>query len=323
MTFKETITSTEMSDDLQAVDCGMNLQSLLGRTTSQPVEVGIVDWLRDLDQALERSRDSRKPVFALFQEVPGCSGCEQFGKDVLSNPVVVAAIEDLFVPLLIHNNTGGRDAEVLAAFGEPAWNFQVVRFLDHNADDIIERRDRVWETGPLVARMVQALQLSGQPVPKYLRLIEQENSDRLGLVHFAQSCFWVGEMEIGQIDGVVATQAAFMGGHEVTSVWFDPEEITLTTLARQAAARGVASIVFTDEAGKAELSGSGHKVKPIDTKSHRVAPKSDQKRQVRGVSGLGDLSIAQYTKVNAFMRSSLERASAFLPPSQSNLLARR
>lgn len=116
----------------------MNLNAL-----QQPMEVGLVQWGRDLDEALQASDESGKPVFALFQEVPGCIGCKQFGADVLSDPTIVASIERDFVPLLIHNNKPGKDAEVLAAYGEPAWNFQVVRFLNADGEDIIERRDRV------------------------------------------------------------------------------------------------------------------------------------------------------------------------------------
>ncbi len=302
----------------------MNLQTLLGKSaTGQPVEVGVVDWLRNLQEAVELSEESGKPIFALFQEVPGCSGCKQFGKDVLSNRVVVDAIEEAFVPLLIHNNTPGYDAEILKAFGEPAWNYQVVRFLDSAAEDIIARKDRVWETGPLVDRMIETLELTGREVPAYLRIIEQENSERLQVVHFAQWCFWVGEMELGQIDGVVATQAAFMGGHEVTSVWFDPEQVSLADLAKQAKKRKVADIVFTDEAGITQLKGTRVKAKLIDEKSHRVAPKSDQKRQLKGIGGLGKLSISQITKVNSFLRNNLDRANEYLPPSQRDLLARR
>lgn len=300
----------------------MDLMSLVRRSAPrQPVEVGVVDWLRDLDGALALATETGKPVFALFQEVPGCAGCKQFGRDVLSNPAVVDGIEEAFVPLLIHNNTPGPDADVLNAFGEPAWNYQVVRFLDAGAADIIARKDRVWETGPLVERMIATLAQTHRPIPPYLRLIEQEGSQRLRLAHLAQPCFWVGEMELGQIDGVVATQAAFMDGHEVTSVWFDPNELSLLDLALQAQQRKVATIVFTDDEGIAELQGSGVTVKPIDETSHRVAPKSDQKRQIKGVRGLGDLSISQLTKVNAFMHHDLDRAGKYLPPSQRQLLA--
>lgn len=142
-----------------------------GESLTQPIEVGTVSWIRELDDALAASRSSAKPVFALFQEVPGCAGCKQFGADVLSNPRVVEAIETEFIPLLIHNNTPGRDAEVLAAYGEPAWNYQVVRFLDSSGVDLIERRDKVWDTAPLVQRMVAALEAAERPVPEHLRLI--------------------------------------------------------------------------------------------------------------------------------------------------------
>ena len=308
----------------------MNLRTLLGRPPAterpginQPVEVGQVEWLRDLDQALEQSSATGKPVFALFQEVPGCAGCKQFGRDVLSNPVVVDGIEEAFVPLLIHNNTPGRDAQVLAAFGEPAWNYQVVRFLDDQADDIIPRRDRVWDTVPLVNRMVETLTVAGRSVPAYLRLIEQEHAERLELVHFAQSCFWVGEMELGQIEGVVATEAAFMGGHEVTSVWFDPQQVSLLDLSLQAQSRRMASVIFAGDAGRAELEGSGLSVLPLDTSSYRVAPGRDQKHQIRSVRGLDDLSISQLTKVNAFFRSSAKKAAEYLAPSQRALVTGR
>jgi hypothetical protein len=36
-----------------------------------PLEVGEVKWGRDLDAATKLSKESGKPVFVLFQEVPG------------------------------------------------------------------------------------------------------------------------------------------------------------------------------------------------------------------------------------------------------------
>jgi hypothetical protein len=83
---------------------------------SQPIEIGLVHWGRNFEEALERSRREGRPVLALFQEVPGCSGTQQFGKDVLSHPRIVEAIENEFIPVLIYNNRGGRDAEILAQY---------------------------------------------------------------------------------------------------------------------------------------------------------------------------------------------------------------
>jgi len=85
----------------------------------------------------------------------------------------VKAIESEFVPVLIHNNKPGSDAKLLKRFKEPAWNFQVVRFLDAKGADIIPRKDRVWTTPALAARMVAALKKHGRDVPLALgRLAE-------------------------------------------------------------------------------------------------------------------------------------------------------
>ena len=90
---------------------------------------------------------------------------------MLSNPQLVRLIESEFVPLLVHNNRPGRDAELLKRFKEPAWNYQVVRFLDSEGEDIIPRKDRVWTRQALAARMAAALRASGRPVPDELAKI--------------------------------------------------------------------------------------------------------------------------------------------------------
>jgi hypothetical protein len=66
--------------------------------TFQPIEAGKVNWGRDLDAALASSQQTGKPLFALFQEIPGCAGCQQFGRNVLSNPLLVEAIESELTP---------------------------------------------------------------------------------------------------------------------------------------------------------------------------------------------------------------------------------
>jgi hypothetical protein len=87
-----------------------------------PRELGAVEWGRDLDAALARGQAEGKPLFVLFQEVPGCSTCVSFGDQVLRHPLLVEAIETEFVPVFVYNNRGGRDAEILARYGEPSWN---------------------------------------------------------------------------------------------------------------------------------------------------------------------------------------------------------
>lgn len=36
-----------------------------------PVELGAVTWLRNHDRAFAHAREAKRPVFLLFQEVPG------------------------------------------------------------------------------------------------------------------------------------------------------------------------------------------------------------------------------------------------------------
>lgn len=51
----------------------VTVAATLGSCMAQqnPVEIGKVKWTRDLDGALAKSKKSGKPVFLLFQEVPG------------------------------------------------------------------------------------------------------------------------------------------------------------------------------------------------------------------------------------------------------------
>jgi hypothetical protein len=141
---------------------------------SQTIEIGLVNWSRDFEGALERSRHEGKPVLVLFQEVPGCSGTQQFGKDVLSHPHIVEAIENEFIPVLIYNNRDGWDAEMLAQYNEPAWNYQVIRFLDSFGNDIIPRKDRIWTLSTVAARLIEALRAAGRNVPLYLQGLAHE-----------------------------------------------------------------------------------------------------------------------------------------------------
>jgi hypothetical protein len=284
-------------------------------TTAQPEEAGKVHWGRILETALTSSAHTGKPVFALFQEIPGCAGCKQFGRDVMSNPLLVEAVETEFTPLLIHNNKGGRDAEVMRRFGEPAWNYQVVRFLNSNGEDIIPRKDQVWDTAGIAERMVATLTEAKRPVPAYLTLLASENSPRLKQAVFAMYCFWTGEMALGQIDGVITTEAGFMAGHEVTLVKYDPTVISLPQLI--AAAEKVECANAVSVPPQDLLSATTSRLKVGKISGYRTAPADDQKKQLGGTAAEKlTLSPAQATKVNAWIRTDPAKALNFLTKSQ-------
>ena len=143
-----------------------------GSAADNPVEVGDVHWGRDFDAALQRSAVEGKPVLVLFQEVPGCSGVRRFGREVLTNPLIVRAIENEFIPMLVYNNRGsGMDRALMKRYREPSWNYQVIRFLDGDGKDVIPRKDRVWTTPAVAGRMIEALMAFDRPVPDYLRAL--------------------------------------------------------------------------------------------------------------------------------------------------------
>ncbi len=287
----------------------------------QPVEIGNVRWGRDVDVGLTEAKESGKPVFLLFQEVPGCSGCQQFGREVLSDPTMVKAIETHFVPIFVANNQGGKDAETLKRFQEPAWNYQVVRFLNAEEQDLVPRKDGVWTVQPLAKRMLEALRKTKVTPSEELRRLAGENVT--GMIPtqparekaaFAQYCFWTGEMRLGQIVGVVKTEAGFFEGREVTLVEYDPSRVTFDRLVRQATQAECADRVYVTTQQQADLAkAAGHRGVGELGASYRRAPVSDQKKQLQGTALAGKpMTEEQATKVNAFVRVQPEKALEYL-----------
>ena len=126
-------------------------------TTNSPPELGLVPWERDYETALTLAETANKPVLILFQEVPGCSTCTNFGRDVLSDPSFVAFVSKSFIPLAIYNNHPGKDAEVLAQYGEPAWNNPVMRVVDQVGMDVIDRIANCYKLDEIISRLKMAL----------------------------------------------------------------------------------------------------------------------------------------------------------------------
>ncbi|MCB1212174.1 MAG: peptide-methionine (S)-S-oxide reductase, partial [Verrucomicrobiales bacterium] len=154
-----------------------------------------------------------------------------------------------------------------------------------------------------------------RPVPGYLVLLAAEQSSRLKEAVFAMYCFWTGEMELGQIEGVITTEAGFMGGREVTRVRYDPAVISLPQLIATAEKVECANAVFVPEEEVATAKATRLQVGAIS--GYRSALASDQKKQVQGSSFQAlPLSAAQATKINAWARKDLAKALSFLTPSQ-------
>ena len=211
-------------------------------------ELGAVQWGRDLDAALARSAQDGRPVFVLFQEVPGCSTCVSFGEQVLSHPLLVEAIETEFHPVFVYNNRPGRDAEILERFDEPAWNNPVVRLLDSDGNDLISRRAGVWTPHRMGERMVQALDVAGRNIPRFLHETVDETRPRSEeRATFGMDCYWRGEACLGAIPGILSSRTGFLGGSEVVEVRFDPDTTTYESLKYPTTVSGDPSFVYPVE----------------------------------------------------------------------------
>lgn len=215
----------------------------------QEEELGLVKWSRSYDDAIAKAQKDNKAVFILFQEVPGCSTCKNYGNNLLTHPLIVEALETYFVPLVIHNNKGGEDAKILRKFDEPSWNNPVARIINPKTEkDITKRLNGRYDMQSLIGTISSGILASNQLIPNYLHLLAQEYSaEDLRETHFSMYCFWSGEKNLGMIDGVMATKAGFMNGAEVVKIKYDASKLEEKELITFAASRNCADGVFSND----------------------------------------------------------------------------
>lgn len=267
----------------------------------QDVELGKVSWYRDYDVATSLAKKENKPVLILFQEVPGCATCRNYGNKVLSNPLLVEAIEDLFIPLVIHNNKGGKDRQILKQFNEPSWNNPVVRIIDENGSNIAPRVSGNYSAKGLYQAMHTALTNSYTEIPEYMVLLGKEltavntSKDK----YYSMYCFWTGEKQLGASEGVLNTEAGFMNGREVVKVTYDAKKVDVKEL---------------------DTYAKRHQFTPVDfSKSYRPAS-NDEDYYLRHTDyKYLPLSNLQKTKINTAL-GNRKNPSVYLSPRQQKWL---
>lgn len=212
-----------------------------------PPELGAVEWRRGFDEALEKSKTTHTPMLVLFQEVPGCGTCVNYGEQVLSHPLIVEAAESLFIPVAVYNNIPGPDEQTLKSFNEKAWNNPVVRIVSPDRADLAPKVAGNYTVAGLAKAMVHALRNANLDIPSYLELLSLEATAQtrgLERATFAMHCFWEGEAAFGKVDGVVRTMPGFIGKSEVVEVWFDPHVVNFEALLGRARKAKCATRVF-------------------------------------------------------------------------------
>lgn len=222
--------------------------SILGQSGFSQIELGDVKWLRDRSDALLKSRELNKPVLILFQEVPGCMTCQRFGSEILSDPLLVEAIETLFVPLCIYNNKSGADAKVLELYNEASWNNPVLRITDYSGHTI-QRLSGAYGKRAVLSFFIDTYAEIGRAPPFYLELMHEElMALELGMktLVIETPCFWSGEVAMGEIRGIMRSEAGWMSGREVVRIYYNPLIVDELAIVQQAKRAGVLTAVYSE-----------------------------------------------------------------------------
>ncbi len=265
-------------------------------------ELGNVNWLRNYDEAVAVAKKEKKPILILFQEIPGCATCRNYGHNVLSNQLMVDAIESEFVPLAIHNNKNGHDKNILEKYNEPSWNNPVVHLVDASGKDIVQAVRSDYSLAGLSRAMINALNKENESIPAYLNILFQEQnalaSGQTETAYFKLYCFWSGEVFFGNQKGVLATETGFIKGSEIVKVVFNPSETSINVL-NKAAAQAKAQQV---------------------TGNYSKAPADQQKYQLlHSLYKKITMTDLQKTKVNSAIGNG-ENPKVYLSPSQLGAL---
>lgn len=268
----------------------VNIQLLFAQ--NNPIELGAVHWLRDYDQAIKESKQKDLPIFMLFQEVPGCATCQNFGQDVMSDPILVEAIETFFVPLAIFNNKSGKDAAVLKKYNEPSWNNPVIRIINEEGENLTKRQAGIYTQKAILGTIMEALALCNIVPPKYLihydKYLSLKDSE-LNEAYLSMYCFWTGEKEIAQIPGVISTEAGYMNGKEVVKVAYSEDLTDLEDIVSKAKAKSCADDVYKSASNSKYKKDRESKYYLIHSKYSKIEMNEYQAMKVNSALGRGEI----------------------------------
>mmetsp|Transcript_2689 Transcript_2689/g.4892 ORF Transcript_2689/g.4892 Transcript_2689/m.4892 type:complete len:357 (-) Transcript_2689:141-1211(-) len=164
-----------------------------------------IAWVRNVGEALRRSRQTGKPVFLLFIEAPGCDVCGQFGKRVLGNDRLAEAIETLFVPCLVNKlGLSAMDRDASVRFKENKNGNPIVRFFDSQEHELIRRKSNLWYGYEIASRMETVLRrfngCNGCPewFSEFRRELDLNYIARTRRSHVERAIFVVDDYFMGQ-----------------------------------------------------------------------------------------------------------------------------
>ena len=183
---------------------------------------GRVEWILDPEDARMRSGSEGKPILLLVQnETKNGEGIE-YWEAMLSQPLIVEAVESLFVPFAVKTNGGEKDRWLSGIPGGGSQQF-LIRITDRSFNDLIERITGIGGMQALLSSMILALESQSMDVPEYVRIlyVESMESESRETALFPVHCFWAGEVELGPSSGILETTPGRIGNREVVEVVFD------------------------------------------------------------------------------------------------------
>lgn len=289
----------------------------------------------DLQEALKDASDCLKPVFSLQALIPGDVHA---GRDLFSHPLLVEAVETLFVTCstVTHEPTARSPSGHLCCTR--------VQILDPDlGDELVPliSGDDLTRTG-LITAMIKALEAMSLIVPTYLRLLLEEEQGLQALVRghdtrprhhsavFAVQDVALGEAVFGGLQGVLATRVGRIHQQHIVEVTYDSLELSYSVLVRYALQQRVGDVIFyqcNEERMVASIESvrvrAAHsKVQKFDPKSIRGQTVYDPKHALRKTPmRFVPLTDLQATRANNLIQSgNFNQAVHLLSPRQGIIL---
>jgi hypothetical protein len=211
------------------------------------VEYGIGYTYSDLREAKREAKRQRKPIFCTRT---GADFNKVFHSSALTHPLIVEAVESLFVTvnseidLEVPGSPVCATVQILDEKGTP--------LLPHIGGDLLLRRNMV----VVVELLVKSLTKCSIEVPKYLQLLLEEESgrsevlpsgkrrklDRIAI--FGVSDYHVIEAKFANAAGVLNIQAGLYKGRQVLQVTYASRVTSFDSLLRYALSSNFATSIY-------------------------------------------------------------------------------
>jgi hypothetical protein len=201
--------------------------------------------------ALKESSTTCRPVLLVQAEIPGDADA---GSEIFSHPLIVEAADSLFTTVFNKDENYSCSASRSASGKSRRTR---VGFFDDSGNEIIQSlcADMLTRAG-IAEAMIATLESCQQPVPKYLRLLYDEERGRIkpGPVGLPVPCYHravfgmddstLGEVEFAGLEGVISTRAGFLTGQKIVEVIYDAGRLSFSSVIHYALKRKVGDIIY-------------------------------------------------------------------------------